>query len=120
MMLDSGIAVVCGLENVANPPFMPSMKLVEKTRGYFGFRTVGVQRFYQAAGADRTIDALVRMVYDPEIKRGLYAVLYTDMDNPANGEQYRIARAEMVEDEDDLRMIDLTLERDGNRYDVAV
>lgn len=114
MILDSGIAIVCGLQNIHQPPMMPKEALVEITRGFYGARTIGVSRYYQAAGADRQIDMLIRMQWDPDIKAGLYVVL------DDSGEQYRIDRIQRVEDsENHLWLWELTLVRLGARYDVA-
>ena len=114
MILDSGLAIICNLANVHEPPKMPKEALVEIPRGFYGIRTIGVSRYYQAAGADREIDMLIRMHWDPAIKAGLYVVL------DETNEQFRIDRIQQVEDSDSfLRMWELTLVRLGNRYDVA-
>lgn len=113
MILDTGIAMVCGLMNIERPPLMPKEALVEITRGFYGARTIGVSRYYQAAGADRHIDLLIRMQWDPEIKEGLFVVL----DN--TDEQFRIDRIQRVEDpETMLFQWELTLVRLNSRYDI--
>lgn len=123
MNLDSGIAIIFTIENVAQPPLMPVERPSELTRGYFGNRTVGVTRMYQAAGADQRIDKLIRMVWDYRIKAGLYALLLDETggayDIPEGGEQYRVEAVQDVEDENGLRMMDLTLVRLEERYDIA-
>lgn len=114
MILDSGIAIVFGLENVQQPPLMPVERPVEITRGYYGRRTIGVTRMYQAAGADQRIDLLIRMVWDARIRAGLMVQL----EDTTDADQFRIEAVQDVEDDNGLRMIDLTLVRLEDRYDL--
>lgn len=108
-MREGGLISLYALENVATPGFMPSEKLVFKTRYYFARVTTGVTRRYAALGANRDYSAVIRCfnaVVDESIK---YAI-------DEDGTQYRIDVAEPMHD---LDAVDLTLVRLGDFYDIA-
>ena len=46
---DDGILIIYNVENIAEPGSMPVTGLVEKAKYYFGYETVGINRFYTAA-----------------------------------------------------------------------
>lgn len=108
-MRDEGLLTFCALANVANPGFKPVQKLQSVGTAFYGRRAVGVTRLYAAAGANRSIDALVRCYNTPEApKNAEYAIL-------ESGQQYRI---DAVQELPDLDAIDLTLVRLEALYDV--
>lgn len=89
---------------------MPVEKLVSVSTAFYGRRTVGVNRLYAAAGANRDFDVLVRCFNMPSVPVGAKYVILED------GKQYRIdAAQEIVE----LDAVDLTLVRLEAFYDVA-
>lgn len=108
-MREGGLISLYALENVATAGFMPSEKLVFKTRFYYSKVTTGVTRRYAALGANRDFSAVIRCwnaSIDESIK---YA---TDEE----GVQYRIDVAEPIHEQD---AVDLTLVRLEDYYDVA-
>lgn len=108
-MRDEGILTFYALQNVAEPGFKPREALVAVGTAYYGRRRVGVTRLYAAAGANRSIDALLRCYNTPEAPEGAqFAIL-------ENGKQYRIDAVQEIPDED---AIDITLVRLGELYDV--
>lgn len=112
MLLDSGVLTLCRLENTAPDGAMPRMRLVPVKRCYYGERTVGYNRQYAARGVNEQIDLLARIWQDRDARVGMYAVL-------DHGGQYRISNAQQLQDDDGLRVTDLTLERIDALYDVA-
>ena len=55
MLLDSGVLKICSVENIANPGDMPIDKLVEKSKHWYGDRTVGMTRYFAAKQADNEV-----------------------------------------------------------------
>ena len=109
-MRDDGILTFYALQNTATPGRMPVEKLVSVGSSYYSRRNVGVTRMYAAAGANRSIDLLVRCHNTPSVPGGaLYVV-------PSDGNQYRIDFAQTLPD---LEAVDLTLVRLEANYDVA-
>lgn len=109
-MRDGGIVRLYALENIAQPGFMPTEKLVEKGSAYYSKMISGVTRRYAALGANREYDFLIRCWNMTELPDGVkYAI-------PEDGKQYRIDPAEPIFDED---AIDLTLVRLEDFFDVA-
>lgn len=108
-MREGGLISLYALENVAEPGFMPSEKLVFKSRFYFAHVTTGVTRRYAALGANRDYNAVVRCWNASLIDGVKYAI-------DEDGIQYRIDVAEPIHDID---AVDLTLVRLEDFYDVA-
>lgn len=109
-MRDEGILTFYELTNVAQPGLKPVQKLRSVGTAYYGRRAVGVTRLYAAAGANRSIDVLVRCYNTPETPENAeYAIL-------ENGKQYRI---DAVQELPDLDAVDLTLVRLEALYDVV-
>lgn len=111
-MIYDGLLTLYTLQNVAEKGLMPKDVLVEIGREYYGVRTVGVTRYYAALGANQSIDMLVRIWRNTEVKTGDYAVLEDE-------NQYRINFIQHTTDEDGLNVTDLTLVRLESNYDVA-
>jgi len=112
VLFDAGTLTLCRLENTAKPGEMPREKLVPLRQCFYGERTVGYGRQYAARGVNEQIDLLARIWQDREARVGMYAVL-------DSGAQYRINNAQQLQDDDGLRVTDLSLERIDDLYDVA-
>ena len=79
---------------------------------YYGERTVGHTRLYEARGADCRIDKLVRIPDRVTVRIGWYVIL-------EDGEQYRIDAFSPVIVASNVRATELTLVRVEDRYDIA-
>lgn len=113
-MRDEGILTFYTLQNTAVNGRKPEDRLVAVTTAFYARRTVGMNRLYAAAGANRNIDVLVRCFNTPTMPlSGNRAVQYVILED---GLQYRIDAAQEVVDDDAL---DLTLVRMEDFYDVA-
>lgn len=108
MLLDSGVLKICSVENIANPGDMPIDKLVEKSKHWYGDRTVGMTRYFVAKQADNEVERLVRIWQDKSITTRNYCV--------CDEVQYKILQVQHLLDEDSLRVTDLTLERLGDPF----
>lgn len=104
-MRDAGLLKFYSLRNISEPPLMPVEKLVVSGQAFFVYRTIGVNRLYAAAGADRRIDLLVRALNTFVPADCAFVVI--------GGEQYRIDAQQRIKDD-----VDLTLVRLEDRYDV--
>lgn len=109
-MRDDGILTFYRLQNIAVPGRMPVEKLVDAGNSYYSRRTVGVTRYYAAAGANRNFDTLVRCHNTPALPDGVQYVILED------GKQYRIDATQEIVEQDAL---DLSLVRLEANYDVA-
>lgn len=113
MLYDDGFLRLCALVDKSAPnASMPKEQLIEKSRAFFGVRTVGYGRHYAAMGANQRIDLLVRSWYMPDAEAGMYVVL-------ESGNQYRIDNVQHIVDNDGLRVTDLTLQKMEALYDIA-
>lgn len=115
MIFDAGMITVCTLQNTAAPGSMPSETLIPVFSEYFGERTVGYNRFYQAQGVNEQVDMLVRIWRNTAARIGMYAVLSSS----ENDGQYRITNVQQMLDEDGLKVTDLTLQRMDQLYEVS-
>lgn len=112
MLFDDGVLFVCNLINKAENGRKPEYQLRYVGKYWYGERTVGYGRFYDAMGVNEQIDMLVRIHHTRDVRIGMYAVL-------GNGEQFRITNVQMVLDDDGLRYTDLSLSRVEDYYSVA-
>ncbi len=110
-MFDSGLLYICDLQQRAVNGGMPNKTLVEKGQAFYGNRTVSVTRMYQAMGADRQIDRLVRVPFDTEVSADDYIVFEDDT-------QYRVDAVNDVIVRRDLRAIEVTLIKLGDNFNV--
>lgn len=106
-MDEVGILSICSLQNIALSGMMPEEKLVEIDTAYYQMRQAGVTRIYQALGADRRFDLLVRCFNTAVPREGLYVVI--------DDEQYRIDICQRIIGKD---AVDLTLVKVEEYYDV--
>ena len=112
MLLDAGTLTLCTLQNTAPAGAMPREQLVLGETCFYGERTVGYNQQYAAMGVNERIDMIARIWQNRAARAGMYALL-------DNGEQYRINFAQQRQDDDGLRVTDLTLERLDKLYDVS-
>lgn len=112
MMLADGTLRIYSLENIADPGEMPREKLVPTIDEdlYYADRVIGVTRLYAAKGADQSISKLVR-IWDVPVEIGNYVIV-------DGRDQYRIDLIQPAKDEEGLKVVDLTLVREENHYDV--
>lgn len=102
-----GLLTICSLQNTALAGHKPEEKLVVIDTAYYEERTAGITRIYQASGADRRFDLLVRCFNTQVPKEGLYVVIDND--------QYRIDVCQKIIGRD---AVDLTLVAVESYYDV--
>lgn len=109
-MRDDGLLTFYSLNNISLPGRMPVEKLVSVSTAFYSRLTVGVTRYYAAAGANRNFDVLVRCHNTLTVPEGSKFVILED------GKQYRIDVVQEIVERD---AVDLTLVRLEDFYDVA-
>lgn len=110
MLFDDGILKIYSLENIAQPGEKPKQKLKYKSSHYFGFETVGINRYYVAKQANVQVSDIIHVWLDRTIR-------VTDICILEDGLQYKCAQVQHVE-EDGLRITKITLERLGESYEL--
>lgn len=106
---DDGILTIYSVENIAELGDMPVTGLVEKASFYFGYETVGINRFYTALQANRQIESVVHIP-------GWNDIGATDICVLENGKQYTMPQIQPTLDDDNLRITRLSLERVSQEY----
>ena len=119
MKLDDGIRTVYTLTNIRTDGDMPRMRLTRKSVHYFKERTVGYNRFYAARRTGRTIDMLIRIWQDRTVRPGMVCTVSGEQTPDGQLVQFRIAACQQTEDENYLRVTDLTLERMETLYEYS-
>ena len=109
MTLDGGSLVIKALHNTAEAGLMPKAEETLVARYYYGERTVGSTRFYNALQADEQVDMLVRIPRDYSAKTG-DRVYLTPFSHVAPEYPFLIVQIQQVDDEDSgLPATDLSL-----------
>lgn len=111
-MFDSGLLRICELSQVAVNGGMPVETLTETGKAFYGNSNISAARMYQAFGADRQIDKLVRVPFDTEVEPDNYVVF-------ENGDQFGVDAVNDVFVRRDLRAVELTLVKLGDNYNVV-
>lgn len=78
---------------------------------YYGDRNISYSRVYQALGADRRIDRIIRVPVDVLVEPGNYVII--------GGTQYRVDIATAVIVKSNYRATELTLIKVEDRYDLV-
>ena len=111
MTFDDGVVVICNISNAAAPGEMPVKKLSAVQELSFAEETVGITRYYEAIKTDQIIEMVIAVPREIEISINQMAVLET-------GEQYEIRMVQAATDENGLKILRLSLERNGEDYEV--
>lgn len=111
MTFDDGILTIYSVENIGEPGMMPVTGLVKKDQYYYGFDTLGINRFYTALQAKQQIESVVNIP-------GWGDISATDVCALDNGDQFRIVMRQPTIDEDGLRITKLSLERIDDHYEI--
>lgn len=112
MTLDDGILKIYSVENIADRGMKPVYGLRYKSSHYFGFETVGIQRYYTAMKANSRISDLVRIWEDRSITAEDICIL-------EDRKQYKCSFIQHMQDEDGLRITKITLERMDEEYVIS-
>ena len=111
-MMDSGTCRIYTVTDAAGNGEMPNPALHEYGDYEWAFedRMISYTRQYAAMGVDQQIDRIIRIWRTP-VRIGDVVVI--------EGEQYRIDNVQPTLDDDSLQVVDLTLRRLEENYDIA-
>lgn len=117
MTFDDGIVGVYELKQVKVPGKMPVDGLDLKERFYFGYETLGINRYYTAMQAKQQIDSVISIPGWNEIKANRHIAIIADADGEISEDcdQLRIVMVQLTKDEEGLRITRLSLERIGDK-----
>lgn len=110
---DDGILTIYSTINAAEPGMKPTINLVEKSRYYYEYETLGINRYYTALQAQQEIEAVVCVP-------GWGDISATDICALENGDQYNIKMRQPTLDDEGLRITKLSLERVNQEYAIQV
>lgn len=118
-MMDAGHCSIYQIINVQDPGDMPKEELQYHTEADFENRNIGITRQYAAKGVDERVDMVIRIWDEGPVLIDMIALL-TDYDwqMDPDGDQYRITNVQPTVNSDGLKVIDLTLQRLGEAYDI--
>lgn len=111
-MMDSGTCRIYTVTDAADNGEMPNPTLHEYGDYEWSFedRMISYSRQYAAMGVDQQIDRIIRIWRTP-VRIGDVVVI--------GDEQYRIDNVQPTLDDDSLQVMDLTLRRLEENYDIA-
>ena len=111
-MMDSGTCRIYTVTDAAENGEMPNPTLHEYGDYEWSFedRMISYSRQYAAMGVDQQIDRIIRIWRTP-VRIGDVVVI--------GDEQYRIDNVQPTLDDDSLQVVDLTLRRLEENYDIA-
>ena len=112
MTYDDGILKIYQIENSAKKGDKPVYVLKRKSTHYYGFDTLGYNRYYTALQVNQQIEAVVNLP-------GWNDISVKDICALDGGQQYKIATVQTMINEDGLRFTKLSLERIGEVYAVG-
>lgn len=107
-MNECGLLTIYQIENIALKGRMPSEQLVEVESAYYQELRVGVTRLYAALGANRQIDALLRVFNTDVVVNGMVVI-------PEDDYQYQV---EAIQKNIGQDSIDITLKRVDEYYEI--
>lgn len=111
MTFDDGIVKIYTVTNTAAAGDKPKKGLSLRESFYFGYDTLGINRYYTALQAHQQIEAVINVPGWNAIPVESVAILEDDT-------QYTVQMVQPMIDEDGLRITRLSLERLGESYDV--
>ena len=111
MTFDDGILNIYDIQNLAQQGDKPRMGLVLKSTHFFGFDTVGYNRYYAALKTNEQIDGVIRIWQDRTITNQNICVLEDNL-------QYKISLIQHTKDDDGVDVTKLTLTRIDEKYEI--
>ena len=113
MTFDDGIVKIYEIGNIAARGKEPKEGLVAYESFFFGYDTLGINRYYTALQANQQIEAVINIPGWNQINAANHVAVME------NGDQFRVQMVQTMLDEDGLRITKLSLERLVNRYAVS-
>lgn len=112
MTFDSGVVYIFDVTNVNENGEEPQEGLTIFTKHAYETQTVGVQRYYRAIKSDYLIEEVID-IYDFNEGINTNQVAVTE-----DGKQYIIRQIQKTKDENGIKILRLSLERNGEEYEI--
>ncbi len=109
MILDRGTAQFLRMQDTAAVGNIPTGQYEVYHRAWYGSRTVGIHRFFEARQAGQRVDRIIRILRPPDAE-----MIWADDVCILHGseQRYRIVQAQEVKDEESgEECMDISLER---------
>lgn len=111
MTFDDGIVTIYKVKNKSDPGDMPERLLVSPEIFYFHEESLGITRYYEALKAGQLIERVISVPEPADITINQIAVFEDDA-------QYQVRMVQRAADEFNLKIIRLSLERNGENYEI--
>lgn len=112
MTFDDGVVMICEVVNDAEPGDIPVKRLKRLQELSFHEESVGITRYYEAIRANQLIEKVISVPHEFDASVNQMAVL-------EDGSQYQIRMVQAGTDENSLRILRLSLERNGEEYEIS-
>lgn len=113
MTFNDGTISVYTIENIASAGDKPKEGLIYNGFFFFGYATLGINRYYTALQAHQQIESVINI---PEHNRFEVEKTVVIMEDDT---QFRVMMCQTFEEEDGFRYTTLSLERITEDYDIA-
>lgn len=110
MTFDDGIVGIYLITDTASAGSKPKKALSLVESFFFGYDTLGINRYYTALQANQQIEAVINVPDWHELNPAMHVAVME------NGNQYKIQMVQPTTDEDGLRITRLSLERIREDY----
>lgn len=111
MTFDDGIVTIYDVQNGAKPGDLPINVLVNPIQFHFAEQTLGVTRYYEAIKANQLIERVIT-IYPGNVTTNQVAIF-------EDGSQYSIRMIQRENDDFGIKILRLSLERNGQNYEIA-
>lgn len=111
MTFDDGLVVIYDVANKTEPGAIPQKVLKESKRFFYSIETAGIKRIYEAVRANQQIDLLIAVYRDEQLSTNQIA-------ETENGDQFIIRTIQHMNDENNIKITKLGLERQGEKYEI--
>lgn len=115
MTFDDGILKIYSVTNGAENGDLPEEVLTFKNEFYFHEETVGISRYYEALKSNQLIERVVDIPDEGVVSINDIATIDTD---PDGDNQYIIRMVQRSLDEEGLKILRISLERNGEEYEI--
>ena len=112
MTFDDGIVSICKVENLKSPGEIPKKGIKSIEEFHFSEESLGITRYYEAIKAGQSIDRVIA-IYRYPVSTNQVAVF-------EDGSQYIIRMVQPGVDEDGIKITKLSLERNGEDYEIIL
>lgn len=111
MTFDDGIVKIYNVENDAQPGEMPVKGLALEESFHFFEESLGITRYYEALKAGQLIERVISIPWPASVNTNQVAIF-------EDGAQYQVRMVQQGADDFGLKILRLSLERNGEDYEI--